>query len=299
MEPTEFIWMDGELISWGEAKVHVLTHSLHYGGGAFEGIRCYETKKGTAVFRLEDHMKRLLYSAKVLEMKVPYSIEQLNEATLELLRKCEMKEGYIRPIIYFGYGKMGLNPTGSPIETVIACWGWGKYLEHEAVDVKTSDYIRIHPKSTVTDAKITGHYVNSTLASLALAGTGAHEALLLDHEGNVAEGPGENIFMVKDGELKTPAQGNILPGLTRDTVMTLAKDQGLSVREEVLRLDDLLGADELFFTGTAAEVTAIASLDGHKFGDGSPGPITKQLKQSYMAVVRGEDLNYEHYLTYI
>ncbi len=299
MESTKTIWMNGKLTPWDEANVHVLTHSFHYGGASFEGIRCYKTEKGTAVFRLKEHMERLFYSAEALGMEVPYSVDEMTEAVLEVLRENELEEGYIRPMIYYGYGKMGLNPKGASVDAFIACWGWAKYLAHDAVKVKISDFIRIHPKSTVADAKITGHYVNSSLASMALEGTGAHEALLLDFEGNVAEGPGENIFVVKDEVLTTPALGNILAGLTRDTVMTLAKDMGYEVQEKVLKPEDLFAADEAFFTGTAAEVTAISSIDDHVYGDGNPGPVSAKLKEAYMNVVHGKDDRYEDYLTYI
>lgn len=299
METTDFIWMNGKLTPWKDANIHVLTHSFHYGGAAFEGIRCYKSEKGTAVFRLKEHMERLLYSASVLGMEVPYSVQDLVDATLETLKKNNLEEGYIRPMIYYGYGKMGLNPKGAPVDAFIACWGWGKYLEHEAVDVKISDYIRIHPKSLVADAKVTGHYVNSTLASMALEGTGAHEALLMDYEGNVAEGPGENIFIVKGKVLYTPSLGNILAGLTRDTIMRIAKDKGYEVQEKTITKEDLFEADEAFFTGTAAEVTAISSMDGKAYGDGSPGVISAEMKEAYMAVVRGEDERYEDYLTYV
>lgn len=299
METAEFIWMDGEFVPWGDAKIHCLTHTLHYGGGAFEGIRFYKTPKGAAVFRLKDHMERLLYSAGVLEMDAGYSVQDWVDVTLELIRKNKMEEGYVRPMIYLGYGKMGINPTGAKVNCFNACWGWGKYLTHEAVPAVVSKYMRIHPKTTVQEAKITGHYSNSILASLALRGTGAAEAIFIDYQGYVAEGPGENVFMVKDKIVKTPGRGSILPGLTRDAIMTIARDKGYEVREENLTKEDFYEADEAFFTGTAAEVTAISSLDGQQYGDGDMGPITRDLKETFMKVVHGEDLKYEHYLTYV
>mgnify|MGYP003963450691 FL=1 len=299
MESAEFIWMDGEYVPWDEAKVHCINHTMHYGGGAFEGIRFYKTAKGPAGFRLKEHMKRLLYSAGVMEMDCGYSVEDWVNMTVELIAKNKIKEGYVRPMIYLGYGKMGINPVGATVNCLNACWGWGSYLGHEAVDVAISKYMRIHPKTTVQDAKITGHYSNSILASLALKESGAHEALFLDYEGNVAEGPGENVFLVKEGVLKTPGPGCILPGLTRDAVMTIARDKGYEVQEETLTKEDFYEADEAFFTGTAAEITPFASLDGRKYGDGKPGPISSELKEAFMKVVKGEDPKYEHYLTYV
>lgn len=291
--------MNGQLIPWEEAMTHVLTHTLHYGAGVFEGIRCYKTDKGTAVFRLKEHMDRLYYSAGVLKMEMPWTVDEMTDGLLETLKKNKLEGGYIRPLIYFGYGKMGLNPEGAPVEAVIVCWPWGKYLGHDAVKVKISDYIRIHPKSSVTDAKICGHYVNSILAVLALRDSDYHEALLLDYEGNVAEGPGENLFIVKDGILITPPLGTILAGITRNTVQTLAKDMGYEFREETLKPDDLFEADEAFFTGTAAEITPIASIDDHVYGDGNPGPISRQIREAYMDIVHGRSPDYEHYLTHI
>lgn len=299
METTELIWMDGKLIPWNEAQVHVLTHSLHYGAAVFEGVRCYNTPKGTAIFRLKEHTERLLYSADAIKMEVPYSLEALMQATVDTVRENELESGYIRPILFYGYGKMGLNPTGAPTRSVIACWPWGKYLAHDAVDVKISSYVRIHPKTSVTDAKISGHYVNSIMAVQELAGTKYHEALFLDYEGYVAEGPGENLFIVKDGVFYTPKLGNVLGGITRDTVMTMLRDQGHEVREERLRPEDVFDADEAFFTGTAAEVTGINSIDDHVFGEPGMGPMTTKLKADYLALVGGENPDYDHYLTYV
>jgi branched-chain amino acid aminotransferase len=299
METTETIWMNGKLVPWDSATTHVLTHTLHYGGGVFEGIRCYKTDKGTAIFRLKEHMERLMYSADVLDMEVGYSVEELTKAVIKTVRENGLEQGYIRPLIYFGYGKMGLNPVGAPVDTIVACWPWGKYLSHDAVKVQISDYIRIHPQSTVSDAKITGHYVNSILAVLALKGTDFHEALFLDYEGNVAEGPGENLFLVKDGTILTPQKKSILPGITRDTVKQIANDLGHDVKEMILSPDDLWSADEAFFTGTAAEVSPIASINDHVYGEGTAGPITSQIKEAYMNVVHGRSPSYDHYLTLV
>ncbi|MGE3279228.1 MAG: branched-chain amino acid transaminase [Candidatus Altimarinota bacterium] len=298
MQKTKFIWLDGTFVPWDKANIHVLNHSLHYGGAVFEGIRVYETDQGPAIFRLKEHTKRLLYSAKALKMKLPYTEKELNETTLELVRKNKLKHGYIRPIIFHGQ-KMGLNPIGAPLHVAIACWPWGKYLSEDPIKVKISSFVRIHPKSSVTDAKISGHYANSIMAVLEIAGTKYQEALLLDYQGYVAEGPGENFFMVKKGVLYTPSLGTILHGITRDTILALAKDLKIAVKEAKLKPKDLFGADEAFFTGTAAEVTPIASIDDHVFNKGKEGPITAQLKQAYMEVVHGKNPRYKKYLTLV
>ncbi len=298
MEETKFIWMDGKFVAWKDAKIHVLTHTLHYGAGVFEGIRCYETAKGTAVFRLKDHIDRLYYSADTLKMKIPFSKEEFTEAVKETVRKNSLKAGYIRPICFFGYGKMGLNPAGAPVNCSIAVWPWGKYLGEGAVKVKTSKYMRLHPKSTYSEAKITGHYVNSIFASVEAKDAGYDEALLLDYAGNVAEGPGENLFIIKDGKLLTPPLGTILKGITRASIMQLAKDQGIKVEEKTLALKDIYNADEAFFTGTAAEVTAIELIDGKKIGNKAPGPVTIKLRDLFMDVVHGKNKKYESWLSY-
>lgn len=298
MNEMEYIWHQGKLVPWHEAQIHVLTHSLHYGGGVFEGIRAYETDKGPAIFRLEDHIKRLVYSASQLSMDLPYSEGDVKNIIIDLVTSNELKEGYIRPLVYYGYGKMGLNPLSNPVELTIACWPWGKYLPFEAVDITISPYRRMHPQTTISDAKLSGNYVNSQLASLYLTESHFHEALLLDTEGYVAEGPGENIFIVKDNVLLTPKEGNILPGITRETIMTLAKEQGYSVREASLTVDDIYQADEAFFTGTAAEVTPIRSLDDKLIGNDTIGPITTQLRNLYQDIVHGREPKFDHYLCY-
>lgn len=298
MQKTKYIWLDGKFVPWDKASIHVLSHSLHYGGAVFEGIRVYETEKGPAIFRLEEHTKRLMYSAKALKMNVPYSEKELNEVTLELVRKNKLKHGYIRPIIFHGQ-KMGLNPIGSPLHIAIACWPWGKYLSEDPIKVKISSFVRIHPESSVTDAKISGHYANSIMAVLEIAGTKYQEALLLDYKGNVAEGPGENFFMVKDGEISTPSLGTILSGITRSTILQLAKDLKISLKERTIKPKEIFTADEAFFTGTAAEVTPIASIDDHVLNKGKEGPITAQLKKSYMEVVHGRNKKYDRYLSYV
>lgn len=297
MQTTPYIWMDGEMVAWDDAKVHVLSHALHYGSGVFEGTRFYDTSQGPAIFRLEDHTKRLLYSASTLAMDVPFSEEQINAATKEVVAKSGVKSGYIRPLIFYGYGKMGLNPVGAPVNVIIACWPWGKYLADRPLRVKISKYIRIHPQSLVADAKVTGHYVNSILSSLEVRNGEFDEAILLDYKGNVAEGPGENLFLVKDSKLFTPPLGTVLKGITRSSVMRIAQDFGLSVEEKTITPDELLAADELFFTGTAAEVSAIGYVDGNKIGNGEEGEITGKIKAKYMDAVSGKAEEYLDWLT--
>ena len=297
MEKTDFIWLNGKLVKWEDAKVHVLIHALHYGSAVFEGIRFYKTDKGPAVFRLKEHMARLLKSAKVFNMKIPFTQEQLEEATLETIRKNKIDAGYIRPIAFFGYGKMGLNPEGAPVDVAIAVWPWGSYLGEEAVKVKISKYMRIHPKSLISDAKVSGHYVNSILASLEAKEAGYQECLLLDYTGNIAEGPGENFFLIKKGKLYTPQLGNILPGITRDSIMKIAKDLGYDSEEKVISVKDAKSADECFYTGTAAEVTGIRQIDDVQIGNGNY-PITKKLKTAFLDVVQGRNKKYEGWLSY-
>jgi len=290
--------MNGKLMAWKDAQVHVLTHALHYGSAVFEGTRCYETPDGTAIFRLQDHTKRLFYSATCLKMKVPYTQRQMNDATLELLRKNELKEGYIRPMVFYGYGKMGLNPKGTPVESMIACWPWGTYLSDKPISVKISPFIRIHPSSCYADAKVTGHYVNSICAVQDLDSR-YQEALLLDFRGYIAEGPGENFFMVKNGIISTPPLGTILKGITRATIMELAEDLGYQVVEKRMKPADAYGADEAFFTGTAAEVTPIGSIDGRKLNEGRMGSVTARIQKAYMDVVHGRNPVYAKWLTLV
>ncbi|MEK6823113.1 MAG: branched-chain amino acid transaminase, partial [Nanoarchaeota archaeon] len=257
MQATDVIWMDGAFVAWDDAKVHVISHALHYASGVFEGIRFYETPEGPAIFRLQEHIDRLFVSAKKIGMQIPFTREQLVRATVELIAKNKVGSGYIRPIAFFGYGGMGLTPKGAAINVAIACWPWPAFLGDKPIKVKTSSFIRIHPKSTHADAKITGHYINSLLAAQEAHAEGYDEALLLDWEGFVAEGPGENVFAVKDGVLYTPPLGAILPGITRDSVITIARDLGIEVRQMTLTPQDLRNAEELFFTGTAVEVAPI------------------------------------------
>jgi len=299
MEPTKYIWMNGTLVPWANATVHVMTHALHYGDGAFEGIRFYKTASGPAIFRLREHMERLQYSASALGMTLPFSIDQLCEATRDLVRSNEVEQGYIRPLAYYGYGVMGLNPRNSPTDVMIACWPWGKYLPVEVADIKVSSYIRIHPRSTVADAKICGHYVNSILAVLELKGSKYHEALFLDAEGMIAEGPGENFFIVKNGEVATPPLGTILAGITRSTIMEMAKDAGIPIVERSISLDEAYSADEAFFTGTAAEVTPIGTINDRAIGSGAIGPITAALKARYLDAAYGGSTSYRRFLTFV
>lgn len=289
--------MNGEFVPSKKAVVPLLTHSLHYGSAVFEGIRFYETKDGPAIFRLSDHIKRLFFSARTIGMKIPYSEKELREATLHLIKKNGLASGYIRPLVFFG-SKMGLDPKDADLQVAIACWPWGKYLAKDVVRVKISKYMRIHPKSSVMGAKISGHYFNSILATLDAKREKYDEAVLLDEKGNIAEGPGENIFFVKDKKIYTPKPHSILPGITRDTVMKLARELGYSVFEKDIRPKDLAKFDEAFFTGTAAEMTAIGQINTTKIGTDKEGPITKQLREQYHKLVRGELKKHRNYLSY-
>ena len=295
MQTTKFVWKNGKFEKWAKCQTHVLTHTLHYSAGVFEGIRFYKTDKGPAVFRLKEHVKRLFYSADAMSIQIPYTENEIANAILELIKKNKIECGYIRPIVYSGYGKMGLHPKGAPIDVVLAVWGWGSYLGENAVRVKISPYMRIHPKTTISDAKICGHYSNSILASIDAKNHGYDEAILLDYQGNIAEGPAENFFMVKDEKIYTPRTGSILPGITRDAVITLGKDLGFTVIEKSIKPSDLKGAEEAFFTGTAAEVSPIASVDKIKFS--KKNPITKLLKEEFMKITTGKNKKYAKWLT--
>ncbi|MFA6528885.1 MAG: branched-chain amino acid transaminase [Candidatus Gracilibacteria bacterium] len=295
MQTTSYIWKNGKFQKWAKCQTHVLTHSLHYSAGVFEGIRFYKTAKGPAVFRLKEHIKRLFYSADTLNMHIPYNETEIKNAIIETIKKNKIESGYIRPIVYFGYGKMGLHPKGAPIDVAIAVWGWGAYLGEHASKVKISPYMRLHPKTTVPDAKICGHYTNSILASIDAKNHGYDEALLLDYQGNIAEGPGENFFMIKDEKIYTPRTGSILPGITRDAIITLAKDLDFTVIEKSIKPSDLKGAEEAFFTGTAAEVSPIASVDKIKFP--KKNPITTLLKEEFVKITTGKNKKYAKWLT--
>lgn len=290
--------MDGKFIAWDDANVHMLTHSLHYGAGAFEGVRCYKTAKGPAIFRLSEHITRWIYSSTAIALEMPYSQAELERATVETVAVNNVQSCYIRPISWYGYGKMGLSPKGAPVRVAIAAWPWGKYLDVASATVKISKYMRIHPQSSVTDAKITGHYVNSIMASIEAHGAGYTEALFLDYAGNVAEGPGENIFIVEDEKIVTPPLGTILPGITRLSVMELARDLEYEVAEEVITPERLKAADEAFFTGTAAEVQPISKVDNTMLKN-EVGPVTHRLVEAFARAVQGEDEKYAKWFTYV
>lgn len=295
------IWMDGKLVPWDQAQVHVLTHSLHYGLGIFEGIRCYKGEKGSAIFRLKEHIARLFASAHIVRMKLPYAPEQLEAAVVETVQANRLDACYIRPIAFIGAGEMGLYVKGNPIQVVIAAWPWGTYLGDEGlrngIRVKISSYARHHVNISMTRAKVTGYYVNSQLAKYEAKEAGYDEALLLDTEGYVAEGPGENVFMVRKGVLKTTPLTSILEGITRDSVLQLAREAKIPVAEERFTRDELYLADEAFFTGTAAELTPIREVDGRTIGSGKPGPITQQLQERFFSIVRGADPAHRTWLT--
>jgi branched-chain amino acid aminotransferase len=298
----DWIWLNGEFVPWKEARVHVLTHALHYGSGVFEGIRAYATSKGTAVFRLTDHLERLVQSAKIYRMDIPYSVGELATATRELIRKNGLESCYIRPIVYRGYGEMGLFPLKCPVEVAIAVWPWGAYLGDEGIKhgirAHISSFRRIDPNALPPAAKATGQYINSILAKLEAVETGYDEAILLDSRGFVSEGSGENIFIVENGTLVTPPiEASILKGITRDSVMTLARANGMEVREENIVRSQLYLADEAFFTGTAAEVVPIREIDGRILGE--PGPVTRKIQQLFYDVVSGNHSEYEAWLEYV
>jgi branched-chain amino acid aminotransferase len=301
MEKTERIWLDGALVPWDAARVHVLTHTLHYGLGVFEGIRCYACDDGrSAIFRLREHIDRLYGSAHVLELAVPYPRERLMEACLETVRANGLRECYIRPLVFLGDGEMGLAAR-PPTRVAVAAWPWGAYLGDEGVRngirVKTSSFQRFHPNTLLTKAKASGHYVNSILASREARASGHDEALLLDVDGYVAEASGENVFVASDGLVKTTPLPTVLAGITRQAILRLLADLGVAVREERFTRDEIYLADEAFLTGTAAEVTPIRELDGRRVGDGTPGPLTRRLQALFYAIVRGREERYRSWLT--
>jgi len=302
IKEVEKIWFNGSLVAWKDAKVHVLTHALHYGSGVFEGMRCYKAKNGPAVFRNREHMQRLEDSAKTYFMELPYTVSELAEAVKDTVRANKLDSCYIRPIAFRGYGEMGLNPLNAVVDVAVAVWPWGTYLGDEGlkkgIKVNISSLERINPNCIPPSAKACGQYINSILAKVESLKAGYDEALMLDNRGLVSEGPGENLFMVKDGALITPPlTASILPGITRDSVIQLAGDEGISVKEEDITKEALLSADELFFTGSAAEVTPIRSVGETEIGD--PGPVTKKLQEKYFAAVKGEDPKHEDWLDYV
>ncbi|NWG02391.1 MAG: branched-chain amino acid transaminase [Syntrophaceae bacterium] len=298
------IWMDGKLIPWEEANVHILTHSLHYGLAVFEGIRCYLCHDGkSAVFRLREHVDRLFDSAQIGDIKIPFSKREIAEACKDTLRANQLKEGYIRPIVFIGEGVMGVYPGENPTRIAIATWSWGAYLGEKALEkgirVKVSSYTRHHVNVMMTKAKICGNYVNSVLAKREVMKMGYDEALMLDTEGYVSEASGENIFMVKNGVLKTTPLTSILPGITRDAVIQIAKAKKIPLLEERFTRDELYTAHEAFFTGTAAELTPIREVDDRIIGEGKPGPMTKELQATFFEIVRGKNPEYKEWLDYL
>jgi branched-chain amino acid aminotransferase len=301
LQPTEKIWMNGELVDWDDARIHVGAHALHYGSGVFEGIRCYDTPKGSAVFRLRDHMQRLHNSARLLHMQIPYSVDELVESTNELLGANGLPEAYIRPISFYGFGELGVAARDNPVETVVMSWPWGAYLGEEAlrtgIRAKISSWQRISANIIPHVAKATGVYINSMLAVTEANNAGYDEAILLTPEGTVADGSGENIFVVRDGAIATPDLGTgILPGITRDSIIQIAQDLGYAVEEKPLIRSDLYLADEVFMCGTAAEVTPLRSIDDHEIG---VGPVTLELQKAYLDTVRGVSERWAQWLDYV
>ena len=297
------IWMDGKMVPWRDAQVHVLTHTLHYGVGAFEGIRAYQTERGTAIFRLAEHTKRLFETAHILEMDMPFSADEINQAIIATIRDNELDTAYVRPLVYYGSEGMGLHADNLSVHVAIASWFWGAYLGADALEkgirIKTSSYTRHLVNSVMCKAKACGNYINSIMALQEAARDGYDEALLLDTDGMVAEGSGENIFIARNGKLYTPELTSALEGITRNTVIKLAEDAGLEVVERRITRDEVYIADEAFFTGTAAEVTPIRELDNRTIGSGTPGPLTKQLQKVYLDAVEGRLSEYDNWLTYI
>jgi branched-chain amino acid aminotransferase len=301
LQATEKIWMNGSFVRWDDAKVHILTHSLHYGTGVFEGIRCYKADTGSAVFRLPEHVNRLFDSAHILQMEMPFTREAVTGAILETIRVNKIDACYIRPLAYIGYGAMGVFPKENPVQVSIAVWPWGSYLGDEGIKngirTKISSFSRPHVNATMVRAKTTANYANSLLAKREALKDGYDEAILLDTDGYVAEGSGENVFMVRKGVIKTPPLTSILEGVTRDTVMQLAAERGMRLVEERFTRDEFYVADEAFFTGTAAEITPIREVDNRKIGTGKPGPVTRELQSAFFEIVHGRDSRHADWLT--
>lgn len=296
------IWMNGQLVEWREAKAHVLTHTLHYGMGVFEGVRAYETAKGPAIFRLKDHTDRLFNSAKIVGMQLPFDKDTINQAHIDVVKANNLQSCYFRPMAYYGSGKLGVAPKADDVQVILAAWAWGAYLGEEGmkrgIRVKVSSFIRHHPNITMIKAKANGNYMNSIMANTEATRDGYDEAILLDAQGFVAEGSGENVFIVRDGVLYTPALDVALDGITRRTVIAIAKELGIDVVEKRITRDELYIADEVFFTGTAAEVTPIREVDNRTIGAGERGSITGEIQARYFDIVQGRNPKYEHWLTY-
>jgi len=299
----EKIWMDGKMVNWDKAQVYVCAHALHYGSGVFEGIRAYKTEKGTAVFRLKEHIDRLFNSAKILKMNIPYTKEQIRQAIKDTIKVNKLMSCYIRPLIYRGFQELGINPFKCPVNCAIAVWEWGAYLGEGAIvngiKTKISSYARSYINSTSQKAKICGNYINSILANMEALEAGVDEAILLDTRGYVAEGPGENIFWIRNGVIYTTPTATVLEGITRDSVIKIAQDMGYQVQEKYACRDELYISDEVFFTGTAAEVTPIREIDNYQIGEGKRGPVTEKIQEKFFALVKGKDQKYLDWLDYI
>jgi branched-chain amino acid aminotransferase len=297
------IWLDGKWVEWREAKVHVLTHTLHYGAGVFEGLRAYHAEQGAAIFKMKEHTDRLFRSAHILNMPMPFTKDDINQAQCDAIVKNKLDSAYIRTMCFFGSEGMGLRADNLKVHVMIAAWTWGAYLGAENMEkgirIRTSSYTRNHVNSTMCKAKANGNYINSILALQEAQSTGYDEALLLDHEGFAAEGSGENLFIVRDGKLYTPETTSALEGITRDTIMTIASEQGLQVTAKRITRDEVYVADEAFFTGSAAEVTPIREYDGRKIGNGGRGPITEKLQSLYFDYVHGRRSDHAEWLTYV
>jgi branched-chain amino acid aminotransferase len=295
------IWKDGQMIDWRDATLHMLTHSLHYGMAVFEGVRAYNTANGTAIFRLKEHTQRLYNSAKIFQMKVPFDMDTIMNAQLDVVRANKLESCYLRPLVWIGSEKMGVSARGNTIHVAIAAWPWGAYLGEEGlakgIRVKTSSFTRHHVNVSMVRAKASGYYINSILANQEVTADGYDEALLLDTEGYVSEGAGENVFIVKSGKIYTPDLASCLDGITRDSVVTIARDLGIEVIEKRMTRDEVYCADEAFFTGTAAEVTPIRELDGRTIGEGSRGPVTEKIQSLFFDIVGGKAPQYNHWLT--
>jgi len=303
LEKSELIWLDGKWVPWHEANVHVLTHTLHYGLGVFEGIRCYQTEDGkSAIFRLKEHVDRLFNSAVILGLDVPFSKEEVSRTTVEVVRRNRLLECYIRPIVFLGHNKMGLNPKGVDVRVAIAAWPWGTYLGDDGLNkgirVRISSFLRHHVNISMTKAKACGYYINSILAKAEAVRDGYDEAILLDPSGYVSEGSGENIFILRRGKLHTPTLAcSNLDGITRHAVVEIAREAGLEVVERNITRDELYVADEVFLTGTAAEITPVREVDGRSIGNGGKGETTDFVQKKFFDIVRGKDPNYHHWLT--
>jgi len=296
------IWMDGQMVEWRDAKIHVLTHTLHYGCGAFEGVRAYDAQGGTAIFRLQDHTQRLFNSAKILRMAIPFSMEQVNEAQRAVVRANGLQSCYIRPLVWIGDKKLGVSPKGNDIHVMVAAWAWGAYLGEEGmkrgIRVRTSSYARHHVNITMSQAKTVSNYTNSILANMEATDDGYDEAVLLDNAGFVSEGSGENVYIVKDGVVYTPdLSAGALNGITRSTVLQVCKDLGIEVVQKRITRDECYIAAEMFFSGTAAEITPIREYDRLQIGSGSRGPVTEKIQTAFFDVVNGRNAKYAHWLT--